>query len=455
MFFTIDDIISKDQWTVNAMWITSLKDGDDKKSDPNYELLIFQGDGGRPLIESFASSDDRDSRRNEIISKGNFFILEDIYYNIVWVQSISKIESGDPLSDGNLAQNPLCRIAFANGRVLYGQFDSESDRDNFYNLLLSLSIGGGGGSAPIITGGQLVQKPTKNDFPTTGDTKNTYIAKNENAMYYWDSAKREYVLLSSGGSGGDAVLTEQIVSNVTVGAANAGSVFKKDMSFTDFAKKILTKDVAPSITAATFKDKGTNNAVGIREKGVTVSGVDFAVTISAGTMDRSKLKEVNFYVGSTKVKTIAINTNNNYSFSYTGNITNNTTVKAELVYDGTKTSTKSATYEFIYARFFGKTSVDLDSSNISTFLTSATKTVVKGNGYTGTIDLNDERFVYAYPASYADLKSIKDGNGFEQIDGYTPQIITISYPTNSDSVQYKVYTLDDPATGTGFKQIYS
>lgn len=414
-----------------------------KKDETNNTLIFYLMNGGS-IKEAYGSASEMDDAFQEFMNKGLFIEIEDKVFNVIHFSSIGKSELGNDY---------LVNITIRTGESIIGKFDNEQDRDNLYDAIISTSFGGGGGT-PSVSGGKLIQKATKDDFPITGDTECAYVAKDTDKLYYWDATTKEYVEIS-GGSGGDAVLTEQIISNVTVGAANTGSVFKKDMSFTDFAKKILTKDVAPYITAATFKDKGTNNTVGIREKGVTVSGVDFAVTISAGTMDRSKLKEVNFYVGSTKVKTIAVNTSNHYRFSYTGNITNNTTIKAELVYDGTKTSTKSATYTFIYARFFGKTNIDLDSSNISTFLTSATKTVVKGNGYTGTIDLNNERFVYAYPASYAYLKSIKDGNGFEQIDGYTSQIITISYPTNSDSVQYKVYTLDDPATGTGFKQIYS
>lgn len=413
-----------------------------KKDATNNTLIFYLMNGGN-IKEQYGSADEMDNTFQEFMDKGLFIEVEDRVFNIIHFSTVDKADMGNDY---------LVHIVVRTGETIIAKFDNDADRDALYDSIVNSNWGGGGGT-PTSSGGKLIQKPTFDDFPSTGDTKNCYVAKDTDKLYYWDATTKEYVEISGGS--GDAVLTEQIISNVTVGAANAGSVFKKDMSFTDFAKKILTKDVAPSITAATFKDKGTNNTAGVREKGVTVPGVDFAVTISAGTMDRSKLKEVNFYVGSTKVKTIAINTNNNYSFSYTGNIINNTTVKAELVYDGTKTSTKTATYEFIYARFFGKTNVDLDSSNISTFLASTIKTVVKGNGYTGTIDLNDERFVYAYPASYADLKSIKDGNGFEQIDGYTPQIITISYPTNSDSVQYKVYTLDDPATGTGFKQIYS
>lgn len=454
MFFAIDDTLSSKTWNVNVMWITSLKNGDDSKTAPNYELLIYQGDGGRPLIETFTSASERSDRRDAIIAAGYFFELNDIQYNICWVQSIAKIDVGNPMLDGNLAKNPTCSVTFANGRTLYGIFDSEQDRDDFYDLLASLSAGGGGGGTPIQTGGKLIQKPTKDDFPKPGDTKNTYVAKDKDIMYYWDASANEYVALGS--VGGSAVLEKQIVSNTICGAAAANTTFNKDMTFTEFAEKILRKDITPIISTS-FKDKGTSVNAGIREKGVSVPGVTMTLNITNLSQVTVPIKEVNFYVGSSKVNTVSY-TNNKSSYSYTYNtaITNDTVCKAELIYDGSKVSSGTGKYEFIYGRFVGVTQVDIDNSNVNSFITTASKDLVKSKAKTwSNITLNDERFVYMYPQSYGMLSDIKDGNGFGQIDGYTPSVVTVNYPTNNDSVQYYVWVLDDPATGTGFTQVYS
>lgn len=60
-----------------------------------------------------------------------------------------------------------------------------------------------------------------------------------------------------------------------------------------------------------------------------------------------------------------------------------------------------------------------------------------------------------YPSSYGTLSSIKDGNGFDQTNGYTRYQVNITYPTNNAKVSYYVYLLNDSTTGNGFTQIYS
>ena len=59
------------------------------------------------------------------------------------------------------------------------------------------------------------------------------------------------------------------------------------------------------------------------------------------------------------------------------------------------------------------------------------------------------RVFYAYPKYFSTLNSIKDANGFEYINSYTRTELNI------DGVDYYVYTLTEPTTISGFKQIYS
>lgn len=64
------------------------------------------------------------------------------------------------------------------------------------------------------------------------------------------------------------------------------------------------------------------------------------------------------------------------------------------------------------------------------------------------ISTNNGKICYCYPASYGQLTSIKDGNGYEVRDSYTMQPIQI------DSIDYYCYILTTPVTSTGVTQIY-
>lgn len=60
-----------------------------------------------------------------------------------------------------------------------------------------------------------------------------------------------------------------------------------------------------------------------------------------------------------------------------------------------------------------------------------------------------------YPSSLGNLTSIKDGNGFSQMDSYTKYTVNLTSPVNGKTVKYYAYLLTDATTGTGFTQIYN
>jgi hypothetical protein len=74
---------------------------------------------------------------------------------------------------------------------------------------------------------------------------------------------------------------------------------------------------------------------------------------------------------------------------------------------------------------------------------------VSSKAYTYTYNLNEQKSVYMYPASYNELDSIKDANGFEYISSYT--MSTIMY----DDIEYYVYVLSEMTTIDKFKQVFS
>ena len=82
-------------------------------------------------------------------------------------------------------------------------------------------------------------------------------------------------------------------------------------------------------------------------------------------------------------------------------------------------------------------------------ITALTKNVKNTKAQTATFTLSNQRSCYCYPASFGALTSIKDGNNFEYINSYTKTTVSV------DGVDYNVYTLTDPVTASGFKQIYA
>ena len=120
------------------------------------------------------------------------------------------------------------------------------------------------------------------------------------------------------------------------------------------------------------------------------------------------------------------------------------TVKAE--YQG-KSVQGSTTATFVGASRFGAVATAFTPT--ADGVKALAKNVKNTKAYTGTADLSNQKLCYAYPKSFGALSSIKDANNFDYIGSYTRSELDV------DGETYYVYVLTDPATITGFKQIYS
>ena len=118
----------------------------------------------------------------------------------------------------------------------------------------------------------------------------------------------------------------------------------------------------------------------------------------------------------------------------------NTMIKAGTITAGiTITGCAKSYYGVIGDKIFDATDID-----------SLTSMKRNAKGYTGIYELDNQKTVYMYPASFGVLESIKDANNFEYKNSYTHS--TIEY----DDVKYNVYVLTDAVTVEGgFKQIFS
>lgn len=251
--------------------------------------------------------------------------------------------------------------------------------------------------------------------------------------------------------GGGALLEKDITSNTVCGAAPSGTKFLTGTSFTEFAEKILRKDITPTISTSF-------SGTGVKEIGTSINGTTMTLSINNLSQVTVPINKIEFYLGNTLLDTQSfINNKAVYSYTYNGNINTNTTVKIILTYNTNQTAQGTGSFTFVYGSFYGPTNVStIDSTIANGLISSFTKSIKNTKAFTwNNVTLNDERFCYMYPASYGPLASIKDGNGFDQMNGYTIYQVDITYPTNNNTVSYYVYLLTDSTTGTGFTQIYS
>lgn len=254
-------------------------------------------------------------------------------------------------------------------------------------------------------------------------------------------------LISSGGG----ALLKDIISNVTVGAAPSGTKFPEGQTLTEFAEALLRKDITPTIQTS-FSGSG------IKEIGTVVNGTTMTLKITNLAAITVPIDRIEFYMGNTLLDTQPfVSGTNTYTFVYNSTINTNSQAKAKLIYNTNSIAQGIGDFTFVYGSFYGPTKASfIDSAIANTLITSFTKSIKNSKALTwSNISVNDERFCYMYPASMGTLGSIKDGNGFDQTNGYTRYQVDITYPTNNEVVSYYVYLLNDPTTGSGFTQIYS
>lgn len=279
--------------------------------------------------------------------------------------------------------------------------------------------------------------------------------------------------LGQGGSGGTVEgcceLEWDITSNKDCGAAPAKTFFRKGLTFTEFAEKILRTDIAPSINVS-FSN------VGIKECGYEIPSSLMKLNITNKSDVTYTIDKTNFYLDSSLVGT---DTGDKASFQYNyttvikSDVPKVFTPRAEVVYDSTRTTSgKNGTFQFVYASYYGMCNIGTITDTIANNIisqwtvnnTSGAKTITEGTfskrisasrafDYTN-VTLNDQRFFYMYPASLGALTNILDGNGFKYLDSYTATTVTVN-TTNGQSVPYLVYLLTDPTTNTGLIQKYS
>ena len=246
--------------------------------------------------------------------------------------------------------------------------------------------------------------------------------------------------LKGGGSGSSEVFDRTDLTAVTVGGLNSGSSVKNKTT-----KEVLESILFPYQKPAVSFSISPNTTV--YENGTTVSSIKF--TISA-TKKSDIIQSIKVYDGSTLLTTITSGVANGGTFTYTYscNITSNTTLKVE-VSDGTSTVSATKNITFANKSYYGFVAdgTTVNETVIKALQNNVLKTS-KALKYTG-INCTNSKIVYAYPQNQGLLSSILDGSGFDYINSYDCTNITV------DGVNYNVYVMIDPTTLDGFTQKFA
>lgn len=180
----------------------------------------------------------------------------------------------------------------------------------------------------------------------------------------------DFIEYHSGGGSGSATLDKTIVSNITVGAAKAGTTFPENMTFTQFAETILRQDVTPNVQTI-FSGSG------LFEKGTLVSGTNITVNIKNLADVTLPINTIDFYKDNTLIQSMPfVEGQSSYNYSYANIIKENTTFKTVLTYNLNQKITNTGAFTFVYASYYGTTALSAVTNNDAANLISAfTKTV--------------------------------------------------------------------------------
>ena len=242
------------------------------------------------------------------------------------------------------------------------------------------------------------------------------------------------------GGGSSDKFTRDDLTAVTVGGLNSGSSVK-DKTTMEVLESILFPYQKPTVSFA------ISPSTTIYESGTTVSSITFTINAVKKSND---IQSIKVYDGSTLLTTITSGVANGGTFTYTYscNITSNTTLKVE-VSDGTSTTSATKNITFGYKSYYGFVAdgTTVNETVIKALQNNVLKTS-KALNYTG-INCVDSKIVYAYPKSQGLLSSVLDGSGFDYIDSYDCLTMTVN------GEDYYVYVMIDPTTLDDFIQKFA
>lgn len=232
-------------------------------------------------------------------------------------------------------------------------------------------------------------------------------------------------------------------------ALNDGTVHPEGMSYEDIIKDIYNRLIPYTNPTITLSLNPSTTVYDIVDDSVT------SITLKAVVGKKSSdIKQVDFYVGGTVVKTLTSGVASGGTFSFTYNpspaIKSNTTFKATATDIKGKIASNSQTIVFVGKTYYGILGADAsnpqeaDIKGMNNVLKNAR--TYKYQGITTPMG----KVCYAYPKSLGALTSIKDNvNNLNYTTSFTKTEVKI------DNIDYYCYLQTDPSGATNVELTFS
>lgn len=275
---------------------------------------------------------------------------------------------------------------------------------------------------------------------------------------------KKYTLYApAGGGGGDAVLSDDLTTAISVGGIDSGVTYEAGTPLETLLRDLLEPTLFPTLTNPSASI--TCNSSQYYEVKSSVSAMQATVALNRGSIN-PKYGTSGYRAGVATGYAIATSgADTEYSDSSENSgvfsipaLTRST--KGNIVVAGTASyaqgeqpkDSKGNNYDsplpagsvsanktltFIQAYFYGAS----NSATVADF-TGLSKSVTAKGQKTFNYTTNNQHMVFAYDSSYGNLKSITDANGFDVTSGWTKNTVTV------DGLTYFVYVANSATTDT-------
>ena len=289
----------------------------------------------------------------------------------------------------------------------------------------------------------------RTDYTDTSITPNvTY----KSGLYYYNASNSKWVNVLRNSSGCSAELEDDVTAiGVSIGSVNDGDTLLKGLSFTDFAKKILQKRIAPKYINPSVSLSTDAKSVLERDSSATIVITPSFTQNDAGAVTGYELfrNGVSIYTDTTvSVYTDSITNLSGTYIQYTckvtyadGEIKNDNMGDPDTtgqILAGSITGTASK-INIALKYYYGKNSIQTIS-----MLSSLTSVLDTKKDLTLKFTADDEYLVLVYDSAYGNLSKIYDQNKFDNTTSWTKSTLT------NGGFTYNVYVTNNKVTCMDF-----